>query len=357
VSVKSFRRFLRRLSIVAAATTLGSAAVIALSATPAWAHHTTLNGDPVCDTATGNWVITWTVYNSERDKTAELKEASWTPVGSSMTNIAVGAILPKKNQGVLTGVQTVPGNTVSASLKIRAKWTNGFKENAHEKTVTFRGTCEEDKPKPHVAFSSACDGSVLVTLSNDADAKKSATFTVTGEGGFTQTKTVAAGTQVDVTVPASASGAISVTVPGAQNATYAWVEPDNCAPVAVSSQSNCTELIVHVENPAGNRSKTFVITSGSFTEEFTLAGGESKQFTLPGGAGVTATVKLKGKDDGTPVTWENPGTCAPPTTTTTPPLPVTGASLSTLIGVGGSLVLVGVALLFVLRYRRSLSES
>jgi LPXTG-motif cell wall-anchored protein len=67
-------------------------------------------------------------------------------------------------------------------------------------------------------------------------------------------------------------------------------------------------------------------------------------------------VTLKGAEEGTTVTWENPGTCAPPTTTT-PPLPVTGASLTSLVGVGAALVLVGGALLFVLRYRRRLGES
>jgi LPXTG-motif cell wall-anchored protein len=356
VSVKSFRLFVRRLAIVVVATVAGTAGILAITMTPAWAHHTTVTGDPVCDTDTGNWVITWTVKNSEWNKTARLTEASWRPDGSTMTNIAVGAFLPKPRDGVLSGVQTVTGSATSASLRVRAEWDNGFKENAHTTRVTFNGTCQEDKPKPHVVFSSACDGTVTVTLSNDADAKKNATFTVTGAGGFSQTKTVAPGGSVDVVVPASASGDITVTVPGSPNATYSWVEPDNCAPVKVSSLSNCTQLIVHVENPQGNRAKTFVITSGSTSEEFTLAGGESKEFTFPGGAGVSATVKLKGKDDGTTVTWENPGTCAPPTTTT-PPLPVTGASLTSLIGIGGALVLVGGALLLVLRYRRRLGES
>jgi LPXTG-motif cell wall-anchored protein len=356
VSVKSFRLFVRRLAIVVVATVAGTAGILAISMTPAWAHHTRVTGDPVCETETGNWKITWTIYNSERDKTAVMKEASWTPSGSTMTNIAVGAFLPKRGEGVLSGVQTVPGSATSASLTIRGKWSNGFKENAYTTTVTFSGTCVEDQPKPHVAFSSACDGSVIVQLTNDADARRNASFTVTGAGGFSQTKLVTPGGNVDVPVPNAAAGAVSVTVPGAPNATYSWTEPDNCEPVKVTSLSNCTELIVHVENPQGNRARTFVITSGSASEEFALNGGESKEFTYPGGAGVSATVKLKGKDEGTTVTWENPGTCAPPTTTT-PPLPVTGASLTSLVGVGAALVLVGGVLLFVLRHRRRLGES
>jgi LPXTG-motif cell wall-anchored protein len=356
LSVKSFRLFVRRLAIVAVATIAGTAGILAITMSPAWAHHTRVVGVTVCETETGNWKVTWTINNSERDKSARLKVATWTPTGSAMTNIAVDALLPKRGEGVLSGVQTIPGSATSASLTIQGKWSNGFKENPYTTTVTLNGTCQEDKPKPHVAFVSACDGTVTVTLSNDADAKKSATFTVTGEGGFTQTKTVAPGGSENVVVPASASGDITVTIPGAPNAKYEWVEPDNCAPVKVSSLSTCTELIVHVENPQGNRPKTFVIESGTTSEEFTLNGGESKEFKFPGGAGVSATVSLKGKDDGTTVTWENPGTCAPPTTTT-PPLPVTGASLTSLIGVGGALVLVGGALLMVLRYRRRLGES
>jgi LPXTG-motif cell wall-anchored protein len=205
-------------------------------------------------------------------------------------------------------------------------------------------------------FAGSAGVSATVTLSNDADAKKNAVFSVTGAGGFSESKTVTPGGSIDVAIPASAAGAITVAVPGQPNATYSWVEPDNCAPVKVSSLSTCTELTVHVENPQGNRPKTFVIESGTTSEEFTLNGGESKEFTFPGGAGVTATVTLKGANEGTTVTWENPGTCAPPTTTT-PPLPVTGASLTSLVGVGAALVLVGGVLLMVLRFRRRVGES
>jgi LPXTG-motif cell wall-anchored protein len=355
VSVKSFRLFVRRLVIVAVATIAGTAGILAITMTPAWAHHTTVTGDPVCDTETGNWIITWKVYNSERDKTARLKEAYWTPTGTPMTNIAVDAFLPKRGQGVLTGVQTVPGSATTASLTVKAKWDNGFRENRRTTTVTFNGTCDEDRPKPHVAFSSACDGSVTVTLSNDADARRSATFTVTGPGGFSQTRTVAPGaTPVDVLVPATTAGTISVSIPNSAPATYSWSDPGNCAPVEVSARSTCTELIVQVENPQGNRPRNVTVTSGSETETFTLAAGESKEFTFPGGPGVTATVTVGDKSE--TITWEDPGTCAPPTTTT-PPLPVTGASLTSLIGVGAALVLVGGALLMVLRHRRRLGES
>jgi len=360
--VKSFRLFARRLSIVAAATVAGTAGILAFTTTPAFAHHTSVSGVPVCNPETGNFEIKWIVTNSESDKTATLKQVRWTPDDAPPTNIFEGAFLPKHGANApdpdLTGQQVLPGTATSASLTVLAKWDNGFREkDPQSATVTMDGACKKNHPNPHASFQSKCDGLVIVTLSNDEDATASAHFTVFGEGTLLATETVAAGGSKTVTVPADKAGAIVVKEDGVKLEEYAWVEPDDCAPVLVSHNSTCDKLLVNVENPTGNRPKTFTIVSGEASETFTLAGGEDKDFEYPGGAGVKATVTQQGANEGVTVEWENPGSICNPPTTTTPPLPVTGTSLTSLIGVGGALVLVGAALLFVLRFRRRLGES
>jgi LPXTG-motif cell wall-anchored protein len=347
--VKNFRPFVRRLSILAAATLTGTAALLAVTAAPAHAHHSTVYGEAVCDTETGNWVVTWTVRNSMTNRSAVLIEASWTPSAHGVSNINVGSALPRKGQGVLTGQQIVPGSETSATLAVRGKWENNFVERrSGPTTVTFGGTCEEDKPLPNASFISACDGSVTVTLSNAADARKAAAFTVVGENNFSEARSVAKGDSTDVTVPAASAGDIKVLVGGREFAAYKWLEPPDCAPLQVAALSDCKTLTFSVENPAGNRPKEITVTSGDTTETLTLAAGETKEFTFPGAAGTTATVSL-GQGDPVTITWEDPGNCNPPP----PELPETGVKLSGLIGLGGALVLVGSALLFVLHRRRT----
>jgi LPXTG-motif cell wall-anchored protein len=282
VSVKTFRLFVRRLVILATATTLGTAAVIALSATPAHAHDMVITKSYECDKRTGNWVVTWTVKNSQNNKFATLTAVSHLPADTPLTVIVVGAVLPKP-QGSISGVQTVPGSATSAKLAVTAEWekiaADGYKKvvRSAEKRIYFEGKCEQDKPEFEATPTSDCD-SISVTVTN------------TGK--------------IDIT------GTVS----------------------------------------SGNDSRPLSLAPNATSEPF----------EFPGGDGVTVTVAVQGADSKT-FTWQKPEDCptptTPPPTTTTPDLPVTGASLSTLIGVGGALVLVGVALLMVLRYRRRLGES
>jgi LPXTG-motif cell wall-anchored protein len=275
VSVKSFRSIVRRLSIVVAATSVGTAAVVALSATPAYAHTVTASGTKNC--VNGNWVVTWTVANSQYDKFGVLTAVSHAPGSPALSTIVVDAQLPKK-PATLTETVTLPGSTASASLTVTADWVGA-------------------PPKTSTAY---------LTLGGDC-------------------------------------------VPPAPE-------------IDVDTSSDCDTLTVTVTN-TGNVPATGTVTSGSKTDNFSLAAGAHTSFSYPGGAGVTATVTLTG---GQPQSfeWKDPGDCPTPTTpapttptTTEPGLPVTGSSLSTLILVAFALVVVGAALLFVLRYRRRVGES
>ena len=280
--MKTFRLFIRRLAILATATTLCTAAVIALSATPAHAHAVTITATHKCDTSTGNWIVTWTLTNDQRRKTATLTAVSKQPAGTPLTVIAVGAVLSKPF-GSIEGTQIVPGSATVARLTVTADWERIAADNyqtvirtAYGREDLDDGPCEQDKPQFEATPSSDCD-SISVTVKN------------TGK--------------IDIT------GTVS----------------------------------------SGNDSRPLALAPNATSEPF----------EFPGGDGVTVTVAVQGADSKT-FTWQKPEDCptptTPPPTTTTPDLPVTGASLSTLIGVGGALVLVGVALLFVLR-RRRLGES
>ncbi|HEU5107917.1 MAG TPA: LPXTG cell wall anchor domain-containing protein [Micromonosporaceae bacterium] len=131
------------LSAVAAAAT---AAALAVSA-PASAHRTSVSGTAVCDTETGNWVVTWTVSNSEDHVAGSLTFAAVAPSSTRVTNIAYGAVLPAG--GSITGEQIAPGSETSASLTVKAKWDNGkFEKYPQTGTVEFEGTCEEESEQP-----------------------------------------------------------------------------------------------------------------------------------------------------------------------------------------------------------------
>ena len=351
--MKSFRVLVRRLSVLLGATLAGTVGILALTSTPAFAHHTTVQGEAVCDTETGKWVVTWTVENSMEHLLATLTDVSHRPVDSTLTGIVEGATVPLNGDGVLTGRQVVAGSENRAALTVQGTWSNGFIEDPKTGRVHFEGKCEEDKPLPNATFASACDGSVTVTLSNAPEAKKAADFTVTGEGGFTESKSVAAGATANVLVPAASAGAITVLVGTEVLKESEWEDPGTCAPVAVASKSDCTSLTVSVENPEGNRPRQVTVASGSATETFTLAAGASREFPYPATTGTTATVTVDNETK--TVTWESPGNCV--TTTPPPDLPVTGVKLSGLVGMGAALLVVGAALLLVLRRRRTVSGS
>jgi LPXTG-motif cell wall-anchored protein len=274
VSVKSFRTFVRRLTIVATATTLGTAAVIALSATPAYAHAGSVSGTKAC--VNGNWVVTWTVGHDHPTKTGTLTVVTHTP-STTLSTIVVGASVLPGAAGKLTETVTLPGSTTEARLSVTMTWPRRDGDHTASKKLYLTGDCVPPAPQISAEPKSTCDEFAI---------------TVTNTG----------------TVPASGT----------------------------------------------------VTPNGGAAQPFNLAPGANQTFTFPGGAGVSATVTLGQESD--TFEWKDPGDCPtpttpPPATTTTPDLPVTGASLTSLIGIGGALVLIGGVLLMVLRRRRSLGES
>jgi len=94
--------------------------------------------------------------------------------------------------------------------------------------VNPSGSCVEDHPVPSASFESHCDGSVTVSLANDATVL-SVEFEITAEAAFSATRTVAADDSTTVDVPADAAGLIVVQADHQNLKSGKWTDPGGCA--------------------------------------------------------------------------------------------------------------------------------
>lgn len=144
---RSFRGSLRRGLGLAAAATIGLFAVGVL-ATPASAHKATVRGSAQCETSSGQYIVTWTVYNDHRN-TASRGRVSTYPEGADVIN------LPREipAHGSIQAIQRVPGNATAASLVLdRVVWQrDGYEQGRTSGAVQLDGRCgatPPDQPKP-----------------------------------------------------------------------------------------------------------------------------------------------------------------------------------------------------------------
>jgi hypothetical protein len=365
--VKNVSPSVRRILGLVIALVAGTLATL-IVASPASAHSNALTSVWRCDSTTGNFMVTWTLTNTETKWSGTIDKVYVTPAGSTVTGIVAQAPFPTA-PGTLVGVQTVPGTATSARLGVKSTWTDGWTARAWGDKVDFKTTCTKDEPKPGVSFASKCDGSVTATLTVDSKATQPVTFTIVANGK-SSTTTVAAGASSNVVIPAADAGSIAVSVGNAHLADYSWQAPADCAPVKVSSKSDCATLTVLLENPVGNSPVTATITvnaPASDPKTVTVPGGGSQSVTFNAAAGTVATVtfgsgaaaaaKVAAAAATQPITvsWVSPGaTCTP---TSPPNLPVTGAKLGGVIGAGAGLIVVGAGLLLFLRRRRTIATT
>ncbi|MBB5872193.1 hypothetical protein F4553_005627 [Allocatelliglobosispora scoriae] len=235
---------------------------------------------------------------------------------------------------------------------------------------------------PAATLVSACDGSVNVHLTNGADAHYAAPFTVTAEGGFSESASVNPGESKDIVVPAAKAGSITVKMDGKTIKTGSWQRPEDCPLPTVAVEATCDTFAVSVTNPAGNLPVEATIVYNGETKRVTVAPGTSEKATFTAGADTDATVTFTDYDL-PPVTavYTKPASCngspspspsessptppspsvspssTPPTESTPTPspstgggLPVTGTQIGLFGGVGA--VLVGAGILLVLGARR-----
>ncbi|HEU4423454.1 MAG TPA: hypothetical protein VFR67_13060 [Pilimelia sp.] len=226
---------LRRLSAFAAAFLLTSFALLVV-ASPAHAHHAEVSGAADCDKAKGQWVVTWTVKNSQDNKDATLVRVETAP-DSPVEGIETGAVVPRNlpshNNGELQGIQRVAGTATGATLTVGLDWpSHDEKGETYTGNVALKGTCAPDTappppaPVPTAAGKSECD-SLTVTVSNP---KGGAPVKATIKYG-TQSKSirVAAGGSDKVTFPASTTEVATVTFPELDlEIDVAYAKPENC---------------------------------------------------------------------------------------------------------------------------------
>lgn len=345
--MKSPRVATRRVLALFGAAAIATVAAVAI-ATPASAHHPTVTGTAQCDATTGTWQVTWIVTNSESDIQGQLTEVTLSPSGSTVTNIAVGSMLPVSTAPPLTGVQVLPGTATGATLHVTAYWHRPQFDvtKGDGSSVTFTGTCAIPKTaKPAANFSSHCNGTVTATLINGKEATAPAAFTVTGDAGFSQGASVDPNDSATVDIPAASATTIKVMAGGKLVASGTHQDPADCAAPATTMAETCNSLSLTVSNPDTGRPVDAVLTpSTGDATTFSLAPGEEKSATFAASAGMTLTSHVTGLDDKT-VAWTEPESCAPQ-------LPKTGTSLTPAISGGAALVVIGAAILFVVRRRR-----
>jgi LPXTG-motif cell wall-anchored protein len=141
---------LRRVSALAAGSLIGLAGV-AVFATPAFAHHSTISGKTSC--VDGNRVVEWTV-NAIGDGRSENQTATFTtvdvfPAKSTLDNpdLVVNGT-PIKAGVPITAKQVISGDATEASLSLVAKWSNPDYYNGEVTTgnVTFTDECKKTEP-------------------------------------------------------------------------------------------------------------------------------------------------------------------------------------------------------------------
>jgi LPXTG-motif cell wall-anchored protein len=187
----------RRLLAGAAATAIGVIGAVAL-ASPASAHHTGVSGEAVCDEVTGEWVISWTVTNSETDIPGTFTSVVVTPE-ADLTPVAVGGELPI---GGITVEQRVSAETTSASLEVSVEWDRKrVRRDTKKGEVTFGGECA---PPPSPSPSPEPEEKGVAEAEFDCEV-----FSLVLNNNFSEDVTLSVvpsvGEAVDVTVPAGES--------------------------------------------------------------------------------------------------------------------------------------------------------
>lgn len=380
----------RRVSVVAAGALLGLTGV-ALVASPASAHHSSVTGSAECDTATGEWIVTWNVESASTPKDVKafklVEVVAKTYVGRKATDVTIPELAvtdeyPHSINDTLTASLRVDRNVTKASLAVRVEWDNGFKERRlRPATVKICGTCKpptptptpttptptpsdppaSGTPKPTASIQADCEGVVHVTLNNAADATAAAEFTVTAAGGdgSTQEASVKPGESATIQIPAEQATEILVREEGTDEVLFEGApEPaDDCVEPGEPTgayKSTCDELIFEIDNPEDGKTVTATFTPNKGEPQtLTVEPGMSGTVSFPAEEGLTVTPSGEGIENPEPITWEKPEDCAPGEGGGDPGLPVTGAAAGGIAAGAAVLLAVGGGL-FVMARRRKL---
>lgn len=351
---------LRRPLAVLGATFLGLAAAVAV-ATPASAHHSVVDGKAACDTATGEWVVDWTVTSIAPAEATGYRLYQVVAKPIPVTGIAVteGEGYPHDAHTPLTGTQRLPGTTEKASLQVMGAWNTGQQDTKwKKKEITLGGVCEKEEPPPATAaptytIVTDCDGLAVVTLTNAEDATAPAKFKVVTADGFEKSVEVAPGKDATVEIPAEKTGDITVTEAGSEKPLYTGPAPEAEGCITAGLEVTCEDMTFSISNPEDGETvnATFTPSKGD-AQKISVAPGETKTAKFAGSPGLTIDAELEGYEEVATFAWdeEKPEDCAAGGGGGGD-LPVTGAQ-ATGIAVAAVLLLAVGGFLFVMARRR-----
>jgi cobalamin biosynthesis Mg chelatase CobN len=112
-------------------------AFVLITAAPALAWHITVQGSAICDEASGNYVITWTIGNWNASHPANVT-ASSTTGGSYSGSVGNSASFQ----------EVVPGTTTSSTLTANATWSGSNETDSKSASVSTGGDCRAPEPEP-----------------------------------------------------------------------------------------------------------------------------------------------------------------------------------------------------------------
>lgn len=348
-------------------TVLGAAllATVALSvlATPAQAHQATIEGTAECDSATGDWVVTWTLRN-DFPAAATVEDLVSAPEGTELDLPEEIPPASDSGPGEVTGTQRVGAEETAATLSFTSHWIkdeadpNDDVKFPAEGNVGFDGTCDAPQAKPSASFDQDCE-SVTATMSNEGD--KEAELTVLAAAGDedateVETVTLGAGESESVDVPVTNEKFVVMVVSGDEVlGDHTWEFTEDCAQELVGDievKTDCEKVTVTLTNPndEGTMDLPFEITApDGEIETVTVPAGQSmtKEFDAKDGEEITVSL---GEDSKTfPV--ELPEDCDEGSGGGS--LPNTGVPLPLLGGIAALFVVAGVALTVIARRRKA----
>ncbi|MDG4767236.1 LPXTG cell wall anchor domain-containing protein [Solwaraspora sp. WMMD406] len=390
---------LRRALALAAGATIGLVGAVAFAA-PASAHYSVPTGSAVCDTTTGEWVVTWNVDSEWHFESTHFKflaafhlPASTTLTGIERTKIRDGYPYPVEE--TVVGEQRLPGDAKWATLGVMVGWNDGFAEKKLRKqTITFEGECTTETPEPTptpsptqepspspepspeptataeptpspsptqevptvapaASYLSDCDGMVWVTLSNGETATEPVELVVSA-GEFSESYVIEPGdSKEDIVVPGDA-GPVTVTADGEPvGEPYSWVEPEDCVVPGEPEggyESTCEELVFGFANPEDGEEFSVTLTPNSGdAQTVTVAPGVTEIVAFPAEEGLEVTVVSETLGVEETIAWEQPEDCGGEGGGE---LPVTGAAAGGIAAGALALLALGGGLFYLARRRR-----
>jgi LPXTG-motif cell wall-anchored protein len=305
---------LHRTAVLAAGAILGLSGAFALTG-PASAHHNEVSGKAVCDTKTGDWVVSWAVNAISGGHASNYKftNVALTPAGTKIDNAEIAATqgdaYPLTDGKELTGKQIVPGKESSASLTVAAEWNNR-QVAGKTGTVTFEGECKK-------------------TPTDEPSTPTDEPSTPTDEPS-TPTEEPSTPPEVPSDLPGEPEPIFEATC---DTMTIGLDNPDNGVKFTLKFKTSKGEERTLVINPGEKKSETFSATEG-FSIKLTFS----------------ATVEGETFSETTTINYEQPEDCD--NSGGGGGLPVTGAAAGGIAGGAGVLLAAGAGLFFMARRRR-----